>query len=172
MDEIKYDPNKAHYLTATAVIIKDGKYLITRRSENEKVFPGLWTVPGGKLEVSDYISLPKDTSEHWYNIVEKILSREIMEETNLKVKNYRYLTSLSFIRPDKIPGLILSFYAEFDAGDLKLCDDLTEHAWVSLLEAGKYELIEGIFEEIEMLDKILKGGHQSEWSAGDKYKSS
>jgi len=169
MADISYDSNKAHYLTATAIIIKDGKYLITKRSPKEKAFPGLWTVPGGKLEVSDYISLPKDTSEHWYNIVEKILSREIMEETNLKVKNYRYLTSLSFIRPDKIPALILSFYADYDSGELKLCEDLTEYEWVSLEEAGKYELIEGIYEEIEMLDKILKGKHQSEWKASRKY---
>lgn len=26
------DPNKAHYVVATAIIIKDGRYLITKRA--------------------------------------------------------------------------------------------------------------------------------------------
>ena len=32
-----------------AIIVKDGKYLIAKRADYEKAFPGLWTVPGGKL---------------------------------------------------------------------------------------------------------------------------
>ena len=39
-----------HEVAITAIIVKDGKYLITRRSPNKKRFPGMWTVPGGKLE--------------------------------------------------------------------------------------------------------------------------
>lgn len=46
--------NNLHEIAITAIIIKDGKYLITRRSPNKKRFPSMWTVPGGKLEVNDY----------------------------------------------------------------------------------------------------------------------
>ena len=56
-----FDPNKAHYLVVTGIILKDGKYLITKRSPAEKAFPNLWTVPGGKLELNDYTKRPKDT---------------------------------------------------------------------------------------------------------------
>src|SRR5665213_2353499 len=35
-----------HEVVMTAIIIKDGKYLITRRSPNKKRFPSMWTVPG------------------------------------------------------------------------------------------------------------------------------
>lgn len=38
----------------TAIIEKDNKYLILRRSPEKKRFPGMWTVPGGKLESHDF----------------------------------------------------------------------------------------------------------------------
>lgn len=37
-----------HRIAITGIIYNDeGKYLITRRSLEKKVFPGKWTVPGG-----------------------------------------------------------------------------------------------------------------------------
>ncbi|MCX6711724.1 MAG: NUDIX domain-containing protein [Candidatus Woesearchaeota archaeon] len=157
------DPNKAHYVVVTGIIVKDGKYLITKRSPNEKAFPNLWTVPGGKLEMNDYSTRPKDTNSHWYNIFEDLLRREVMEETGLKIKNFGYVTSLSYIREDGIPTLIVSLFADHDDGEIKLCSALTEYVWVTLEEAKNYDLIEGIYEELEMLDKLLKGEKIGEW---------
>ena len=42
-----YDPQKAHYLVVTGIILKDGKFLITKRAPTEKAFPNQWTVPVG-----------------------------------------------------------------------------------------------------------------------------
>ena len=64
---------KLHYVVVTGIIIKNGKFLITKRSPKEKA-----------------------------------LEREIEEEVGLKVKNIRYLLSLSFIRADGIPTIIKS----------------------------------------------------------------
>ena len=158
-----YDANKAHYIAATGIIIKEGKFLTTKRAPTEKAFPNQWTVPGGKLELKDYSSRPKDTSSHWYNVFENLVKREIEEETGLKVKNIRYLTSMSYIRDDGIPTIIVSLFADHAEGDVKLCPALTGHAWVTLEEAKNYELIEGIYEELEMLDKHLKGQALDEW---------
>jgi len=158
-----YDSNKAHYIVVTGIIIKDGKYLITKRSSEEKAFPNQWTVPGGKLELKDYSTREKDTSAHWYNIFEDLLKREVKEETALKIRNIRYLTSLAYIRPDGIPTIIVSLFADYDSGDIKLCDALTDHAWVGLEESKNYGLIEGIYEELEMLDNFLKGEKLGEW---------
>jgi len=158
-----YNPNKSHYVVVTCIIVKDGKFLITKRAPTEKTFPNQWTVPGGKLEVSDYKSRPKDTSEHWYNVLENLTKREVFEETALKIKNIKYVTSLVYIRPDNIPTLIISLYADFDSGEIKLEPSLTEYAWIDLGEAKNYPLIEGIYEELEMLDKILKGDEVGEW---------
>lgn len=157
------DQNKAHYVVVTGIILKGGKFLITKRAPHEKAFPNLWTVPGGKLEMDDYTKRPKDTNAHWYNICEDVLIREVDEETGLKIKNLKYLTSLSFIRPDNVPVVVISLYADYHEGDVKLCPDLTEHAWVTLEEAKKYDLIEGIYEELEMLDKVLKGEKVEQW---------
>ena len=157
------DLNKAHYVVATAIVIKDGKFLIAKRSSNEKVNPGQWTVPGGKLEVNDYMKRPKDTSTHWYNVFETVVKREVKEETGLEIKNLKYLTSLSFIRPDGVPTIVASFFADYEHGDVKLCEDLTEFKWVNLEEAKNYELIDGIYEELEMLDNLLKGKNIEEW---------
>lgn len=159
-----YDEKKAHYLVVTGIIVKDGKFLICKRSEKEKAFPNQWTVPGGKLEMDDYAKREKDTSAHWYNVFEDLLRREVLEETGLKVKNIRYLTSLSYIRGDGIPTIIVSLFADHDEGDVKLCDALTEHAWVDINEAKNYDLIEGIYEELELLDKHLKGQELGVWS--------
>ena len=155
--------DEKHRVSVTGIIVKHGKFLITKRSLNKKAFPGKWTVPGGNLQLKDYMDLPKDTNIHWYNIFEKVLRREIMEETGLYIKNIRYLTSMTFIRPDNVPGLIVSLFADHDKGYVKLNDESTEHAWVSLEEAKNYDLIEGIYEELEMLDRILKGEKVGEW---------
>jgi len=158
-----YDQQKAHYIVVTGIIIKDGKFLITKRATTEKAFPNQWTVPGGKLEISDYINRQKDTDSHWYNILENLLKREVMEEVNLKIKNIRYLTSLVYIRSDNIPTLIISLYADYDSGDVKLCNALTDYAWITLEQSKNYDLIEGIYEELEMLDRVLKGEGDGIW---------
>lgn len=162
-----YDPQKAHYLVVTGIILKDGKFLITKRAPSEKAFPNQWTVPGGKLELDDYAKRPKDTSAHWYNIFEDVLKREAMEEVGLKIKDIKYLTSLSYIRSDNIPTIIVSLFADYDGGEIKLCPALTEYAWVTLEESKNYDLIEGIYEELEMLDRLLKGEKVESWKKKD-----
>ena len=131
------DKNKLHYVVATAIIIKDGKFLIAKRAGWEKAMPNEWTVPGGKLEVSDYSKRKKDTKVHWYNVLEDLAEREVKEEVGLKIKNIRYLTSITFIRPDKIPVMIISLYADWASGKVRLSKDLTEFAWVTLKGAKK-----------------------------------
>ena len=76
-----------------------------------------------------------------------MLIREVDEEVGLKVKNIKYLTSMSYVRSDNIPTIIVSLFADHHEGDVKLCNALTEHAWVSLDEAKNYALIDGIYED-------------------------
>lgn len=145
-----------HRITSTAIIYKNHKYLLLQRSFEKKAFPGKWTVPGGGLEVDDYINTPKTTSDHWYFAIVKSLRREIKEETNLEVGKIKYLLDIAFIRPDGIPAIILSFYCPYKSGEVKLDEDNVNHAWVTDEEAKNYDLVEGLLEEIEMVEKILK----------------
>ena len=150
--------NELHRIVSTAIICKDGKYLIEQRSPNKKVFPGKWTVPGGGLEVSDYVDTPKTTADAWYYAIENSLKREIKEEANLEVEKLQYLCDMTFIRPDGIPVVILSYYCDYKSGDVQLNEESVDYKWVTLEEAKNYDLIEGILEEIEMVDKIKKNG--------------
>lgn len=158
-----YDAQKAHYVVVTGILVKEGKFLITKRSGTEKAFPNQWTVPGGKLELNDYASRPKDTSAHWYNIFEDVLKREVLEEVGLPIQNIKYLTSLSYIRSDNIPTIIVSLFADPCEGEITLCPALTDYAWVTLEEAKTYDLIEGIYEELEMLNRVLQGKSAGTW---------
>lgn len=145
-----------HRVSATAIIHKNGRYLIIQRSLNKKSFPGKWTVPGGKIEANDYISMPKTTSNHWYFAIDKALRREIKEETGLEIGDLKYLCDMTFIHPDGIPGIILSFYANWESGDVKLDEDNINFAWVTAEEAKNYDLVEGLIEEIKTVIQIIK----------------
>ncbi len=154
---MKIKNKESHRIALTAIIHRKGKYLITRRSLDKNAFPGQWVVPGGGLETDDYINSPKTTKDHWYFAAERSLRREIKEEVGLEVGKIKYLLDITFIRPDGIPVIILSFYCPYKSGRVKLDKDSIDSAWVTCQQAKKYDLIEGMLGEIEMVDKILKG---------------
>lgn len=154
--EINELQEKTHYVAITGIIRKNGKYLICKRSPKEKAFPNMWCVPGGKVERKDFVNSPKDTKDHWLNIFEKILEKEVYEETNLKIKNIGYVSSLVFIRPNGFSTIIVSLYADYDSEEviLKQPDELIDYAWVDLNTAKEYDLIENIYEQIKKVDEI------------------
>ncbi len=145
-----------HRVASTCIIYKGNQYLLLQRSFEKKAFPGKWTVPGGGLSVDDYINLPKTTSEHWYFAVENSLRREIKEEACIEVGKITYLCDMTFIRSDDISVVILSFYAPYKSGAVVLDKDSINHAWVTYEEAKNYNLIEGLLNEIKMVDELLK----------------
>jgi 8-oxo-dGTP diphosphatase len=152
-----------HEVAITAIIVKDNKYLITRRAKTKKRFPGHWTVPGGKLEVSDYINLPKDSTYQWYNVLERTLKREVKEEVGIEINNVEYVTSLTTIYDDGTPSLVISCLADYVSGDIKLQEgEADDFAWVSLEEAKKYNLIDGIYDELVLADR-KRAGQKTEW---------
>lgn len=153
-----------HEVAITAIIVRDNKYLIIQRSKNKKRFPNMWTVPGGKLETKDYLSLPKDTKEYWYNVLEKTLAREVKEEVGIEINNVEYVTSLATVHSDGAPSLVISCLADWKKGKVILQKEEADNfAWVSLKEAKKYDLIDGIYEELVMAEK-LRHGKKSKWS--------
>ena len=146
-----------HIVTVTAIIEKDGRYLILKRAEREVAFPGYWTVPGGKVVRHEYESLPKTpNSEGWYKVVEFTLRKEAREEANVEVENIKYLTDMTFIRPDNIPVVVLSYYCKYKSGEVKLDEDMTDFAWITPEEGKNYKIIPGILDEIKEVDSILK----------------
>jgi 8-oxo-dGTP pyrophosphatase MutT (NUDIX family) len=161
---------KLFNLLATAIILKEpykkrtaSKYLILQRSDHEKTFPGMWTVPGRKLSTKDYTDLPRETKHYWYNVIEKALKREKKEEANIDIKNIWYLTSLARVTNEGYGSLVLSFVADYADGEVKIEDDMQDFAWVTYEEAKKYDLIDGILDELWMTERTLESGKNVEW---------
>lgn len=152
-----------HEVVITAIVVRDGKFLIVRRAATKKRFPGMWTVPGGRLETKDYAEEPKETENYWYNVLEKALRREVREETGLEIENVDYVTSLATIHQDGSPSLVISVMADYKSGDIQLQEGETDDsAWVSLEEAKNYQLIDGIYDELMMADQRCRGV-KTEW---------
>lgn len=152
----------------TAIVVKEGRYLLERRAPPKKRFPGKWSVPGGRFAVADFTSLPKDTEHYWYNVLERALKREVKEEVGIEIENVRYLTSLARVHEDGTPSLVISCIADYAGGEIRLQpEELDDAAWVSLDEAEGYDLIDGIYDELAMAERILKDGGRREWRRFD-----
>ena len=157
-----------HEVAITAIVAKDGRYLITRRSPNKKRFPGMWLVPGGKLEPNDYLQFPKDTPHSWYNVLERTLKREVKEEAGIDINNIEYITSIATVHSDGNPSLVISCVADYVAGEVKLqTEENDQFAWVNLAEAKNYQLLDGVYDELVMVENKRKG-QKSEWQRFNK----
>lgn len=148
---------KLFKVVITAIVVKDGKFLVMQRSANEKKFPSRWTVPGGKLTTDDYVHLPKTTPDYWYNVLENTLCREVREEAGIEIDNIRYVTSLADAREGDDPSLVISCLADYASGEVTMDASMTDFRWVTLAEAKSVDLIEGIYEELEIAERVLRG---------------
>ena len=120
--------------------------------------PGKWTVPGGGLNIDDYIYIKPATKDapQWYGTLSNSMLREIKEEVNVEIGKPELLTDLTFIRPDGIPVIVFSYYAPYLSGEVKHDEDTIDSKWVTLESAKNYDLIEGIWDEIRDVESILK----------------
>lgn len=160
-------PEKLFYFVANAVVYRpsDGRCLLLKRSDQEKVFPGKWAVPGGKLEWADFdISKPDRTLHNevvnFVNPIEKLLIREIKEEAGIDVEERLDYSgkSVLIVRPDEIPVVFVVFIATYKSGEVKLEEGaFTDSAWVNAEEVKGYDCIEGIDQEIAgAIDRLSK----------------
>ena len=116
---------------------KDGRLLLVKKSPNEKIDPGLWVVPGGKI-----------------NPGEKILTgleREVMEEVNLEIIKPRWVNDNVFKSGE------FCFHAQHfltfcpDTTGLMLEKNLVDYAFVKYEDLGKYSIPAGLRETMEII---------------------
>ena len=148
-----------HRVTTTCLVYQpDFTYLITKRAMHKPVMPGKWTIPGGGLSTDDYTHLPVSThgANQWYGALQLSLRREIREEVSLEIGVPEFFIDLTFIRPDGIPVINFCYFASYVSGEVQLDEDGTDHAWVTVEQAKEYDLIDGIWNEIQEIDHILR----------------
>lgn len=156
--------DKLFYFVANVVIYResDGRCLILKRSAREKVHPGKYAVPGGKLEWNQ-MDLKQPTRINgevldFENAVEKLLQREALEEANVETEDrLTYLNSVAFVRPDEIPVVLVKFAAKYKSGEVKPEPGaFEEFAWVNAEEVKNYDCIEGVDEEVKRTIKLFQ----------------
>jgi 8-oxo-dGTP diphosphatase len=110
-------------IVAAAVVIHEGRVLLTRRMEGQHL-AGMWEFPGGKLEADES--------------PEAAVVRECREECGIEVEVGEILDVTHHRYPEK--SVLLLFYrCELLDGvvqDLQVAD----HAWVAPFELGDYPL--------------------------------
>ena len=156
--------NQLFYFVANVVIYResDGKCLILKRSEKEKVHPGKYCVPGGKFDWSDLdIKNPTRMNGEVYDFedaLERLLEREAREEAGVEIYGTPiYINSVAFIRPDETPVVLIKVAMKYKSGEVKLeKDGFTDFAWVDASEVQKYDCIEGIRNEVSQTINLFK----------------
>lgn len=107
-----------------ALIQKENKILIAKRSTGDPNVLGKWEFPGGKVELN----------EDEFHAIE----REILEEFELKIKAKDFIVNNVCEYPGKIVDLRL-YSCDYISGDFKLHDH-SEYKWVSKEKIMDYDL--------------------------------
>jgi 8-oxo-dGTP diphosphatase len=127
------------YVAVKALIIRDGKFLIIKRSSKEDVYKNEWDLPGGKLKFGE-------------NPVNG-LKREVFEETGLNIKIVKPISVWTFFKNSgKTQVIGITFLAKVISGKIRLGKEHTDFKWILPEEIDKYK----IHEEIKKLIKSLK----------------
>ncbi len=131
--------NGNRIIVHTLIKVED-KYLVTKRSKIENVYPEYWDIPGGMVELGE---LPREA-----------LKRETLEEVSLKIEPTKIIHEDSNLDVNKDKVFIRLVYL------CNLIDDI-KNIKLQLEEHSEYKLISNINELdnekiVPFLKKILE----------------
>ena len=97
-----------YIVNVEGVIVKQGRYLMVVRGEQESHAPGVLTFPGGKVEGAGNAD----------DVLEETLRREIREEVGIEVHDdMAYLESKAFVAADGEPVVDVAFMCRYRSGE-------------------------------------------------------
>lgn len=136
------DNTSFYSILVNAVIVNEGKILISQRSMSEKHQPGAWTIPGGKIE--NY-----DGKEEIFCIVETTLEKEVREEVGVEIsKNAHLIMNNTFRHTKGHMVLALVFVCEYLNGEAKPLEDTINVKWIGSGEINDYGFAPNVKEYI------------------------
>lgn len=139
--------NQLHIVLVNAVVLKEGKVLISQRSFEETHMPGKWTIPGGKVDQTEGVV---------WNMIEKTLAQEVEEETDVKIKErVTLVTNNTFIRSTGHHVIALVFRCEWQSGEAKPLEDTIAVRWVSREEFDQFDFAPGVKDYIKKAFETL-----------------
>lgn len=120
----------SHKIVVGAIIINRNKALIVQRSQDEDVGPGLWEIPGGKVESSETL--------------EDALIREVQEETALDIVPLKVSGDFNYqvVRDARIRQTKqINFLAKAKNIDkLKLSSEHQDYKWIKVEEIDNFDI--------------------------------
>ena len=153
VSEAKQD--KLQYVVANFVVVnKENKtVLLLQRSHREKVHPGKWAFPGGKLEHENIAEMIQsegvDPLDGVDNVLSKLAEKETKEEVGLSVngESNRIIKNKVFVRPDGVPVFMVTLMTQYEGGEVKLEEGIEAAVWVTAEELDNYNCISGVQDE-------------------------
>lgn len=126
-----------------AVIVKNGKVLITQRSFERSHAPGEWEIITGRVDQGETF--------------EEALKREVKEEVNLVVEPLQPFNTFHFFRgPEKAEHLGVSFLCEYVPGEIALNDkEQIAYKWTTPKAALSLIKDISIINSIHKLEEII-----------------
>lgn len=113
---------KQVYVGMGAVIERDSKFLVLKRSKDKDFQPEAWETVTGRLEQDES---PNDA-----------ILREVKEETGLDVEIILPLDTGFFYRGGKeFPMVFIAYYCKYVGGEINLSWEHSEFKWITLEEA-------------------------------------
>ena len=124
-------------IAVKSFIVNDGKLLIIKRADDDSFMPGIWEIPGGKLELNEDLILG--------------LKRETKEETGLDIEVDREISVRDFTINDELKIELHPFLCNaIDIDNIKLSEEHSEYLWIDLKDSKK-KLTEFFHPEIDIL---------------------
>ena len=123
------------------IIVREQKYLILKRSTKSSFDPGLWDLPGGKLEYGEKL--------------EETLIREVKEETGLTIKVLIPFDTWHFFK-DEIFVTGVTFLCHFVKGKLRLSCEHSDFAWIDPINYKKYHLSTAVESQLAKYIEVLR----------------
>lgn len=123
-----------------ALIEKDNKILIAKRSTGDSSVFGKWEFPGGKVEVN----------ESEFDAIE----REMKEEFDVSVKANKFLINSVCTYPTKTVDLRL-YSCTYISGEFKIHDDHSDYKWISVNDINKYDFCKADVKLAEYVKQVL-----------------
>ena len=138
-----WQPPGTFNVSVEAVIVKDGKLLVTRRAHEREHAGGEWELLSGRVNQNESL--------------EDAVRREVKEEVGLEVEVLQPINTFHFYRgPDKVEHQGVSFLCKYLGGEVVL--DTTEqiaYKWATPDAALQLITDKGIQSSIQKISKFV-----------------
>jgi 8-oxo-dGTP diphosphatase len=125
---------KKIYPGIKAIVLKNNKVLVMRRSMEEDHAQGLWDTPGGAIDFAE---------DH-----KVCLLREVLEEAGIDIEIIKPLRVWSYFKNPDTQIIGVTMLCRYKSGEVKLSEEHTEFKWIDPEKILNMETTDGIRKDV------------------------